>query len=245
MNTGLNGLAWREVLERVLGQFESQENVKPEWLINPGTGRRLKLDLLYPEVGIAIRFTGLQGKRKRRRSDWEQLEEEQREQNRAELCRLNGVALVVINLTAPEPRRVLNELEQALSAASRRVATGTLPKRQKAALMEKLDASRRTLAQLRSQLKQPEDLALFAELWRDRETAAVTAAQAAAQADQSTAGRLSPRKYREGMRVRHLVFGLGVVERIHPNDARVTVLFADGVQRTFLASLVANKLLPE
>ncbi|MBV7330268.1 hypothetical protein KFU94_18870 [Chloroflexi bacterium TSY] len=90
--------AWREILARTLDGFEAQDNVSPEWLINPATRRRLKLDRYYPEAGIAIRFAGLTAKGQKRQSDWEILEAEQRDQTRIELCKLHGVHLAIMTL---------------------------------------------------------------------------------------------------------------------------------------------------
>ena len=91
----MNG--WREILARVFDGFTAQPNVTPDWLVNPTTNRRLKLDLYYPEAGFAVRFIGLQAKGQRRQSDWEALEEQQREQSRVDLCRANDVQLLLID----------------------------------------------------------------------------------------------------------------------------------------------------
>ena len=65
----MNG--WREVLARIFDGFETEYGVTPEWLVNPDTNRRLKLDCLFPDVGVAVRFVGLEGNTKRRKSDQE------------------------------------------------------------------------------------------------------------------------------------------------------------------------------
>ena len=52
---------WREVLARIFAGCDAKYAVTPEWLVNPDTGRRLKLDCLYPEIGVAVRFVGLEG----------------------------------------------------------------------------------------------------------------------------------------------------------------------------------------
>ena len=81
--TWINTNAWREVLARVFDGFTAQYDVSPEWLVNPETNRRLKLDVLYPNIGVAIRFRGLQGR------GWSQrpnLEEEHKQKVRDYLC---------------------------------------------------------------------------------------------------------------------------------------------------------------
>ncbi len=89
--------AWREVLSRIFEEFTAQDNISPDWLINPATRRRSKLDRYYPDAGVAIRFTGLTAKGQGRQSDRDALETEQRDQTRVELCRMNGVQLAIIN----------------------------------------------------------------------------------------------------------------------------------------------------
>ena len=61
-------MGWREIFTRILGDFTVEENVTPAWLRNPNTKRLLKLDLFYPDVGVAVRLQGLQGQRKVRKS---------------------------------------------------------------------------------------------------------------------------------------------------------------------------------
>ena len=115
-------MGWREIFTRILGDFAVEENVTPEWLRNPNTKRLLKLDLFYPDVGVAVRLQGLQGQRKVRKSDQEEMEEAQRDDLRDELCRAHGVRLINVDLGAGEPRAVFNELSRALATASRVVA---------------------------------------------------------------------------------------------------------------------------
>ena len=59
--------AWREIFARIFERVETQLNASPEWLVNPETHRHLKLDILYPKIGMAVRFEGLQGKHRKRR----------------------------------------------------------------------------------------------------------------------------------------------------------------------------------
>ena len=59
MSSALTIMAWREILARVMGNFEVQTDISPDWLVNPATSRRLKLDLLYPQVGKTYNSVGL------------------------------------------------------------------------------------------------------------------------------------------------------------------------------------------
>src|SRR3954469_13383430 len=76
----ING--WREMLARILKGFTAQENVSRDWLVNPATKRRPKIDLFSPEANLAFRFIGLTAKGQGRQSEWEVMEEEQRDQTR-------------------------------------------------------------------------------------------------------------------------------------------------------------------
>ena len=69
MSTYLYMMGWNEILARIFDGFTEQRNVSPPWLVNPATRRRLKLDLLFPDIGVAIRFAGIQAKGSRRKSD--------------------------------------------------------------------------------------------------------------------------------------------------------------------------------
>ena len=119
---GINLSAWREILTRIFDGFTPQLNVSPEWLVNPDTNRRLKLDLLYPEIGLAVRFEGLRaGKQRRRASLDEELLEKQRAYARETVCREHGVSLALLNLSTTEPRDVFYAMEEALSHATRMI----------------------------------------------------------------------------------------------------------------------------
>jgi len=242
LSSALNIMAWREILARTMQGFAVETDVSPAWLVNPATNRRLKLDLLYPEVGLAVRFVGLTAKGQPKQSDWELQEDAQRDQTREELCRHHGVELFLLDADYPHPGEQLQRLRTILSRLSRTLAQGDRPNRDKQALMPRLAEARGRLDEIARRVKSPDDLALFAELWRDRETAAITAARPAAPAAQGRSAR--PLRLAEGARVQHERFGPGVVQSIDPDggDPKVAILFDSGEQRTFLASLVSDKL---
>ncbi len=231
---------WREVLARVFEGFEVEYGVTPEWLINPDTNRRLKLDHLYSDIGLAIRFVGLDGtQRKRRKSDDEVEAEEQREATRAQVCRQHGVTLVSIDPDG-EPSAALRSLETGLARAAAQLAQDkTTPHARKQKLMPELSAARRRAGEFVRKLDPPSKLNLYAEMWWERQ--ANLAAQAPA-----TKPAAKPQTYRVGMAVYHQRFGTGEVTAIAPEgqDITVTVDFVEAGVRTFYASLVADKLLP-
>ena len=126
---------WREILARVFDGFDVEYGVTPEWLINPDTNRRLKLDLLYPQVAIAVRFVGVEGGgRRRRKSDEEVASEADREEARAAVCRHNGIVLVSISPDG-EPRTELRKLEFGLSRATSQMAQAQISQDTKLQLM--------------------------------------------------------------------------------------------------------------
>ncbi len=111
---------WREVLARIFDGFIVEYGLTPEWLVNPETNRRLKLDCFYPQIGVAVRFVGLEGTaRKQRKSDEEVMAEEAREQARAAVCRQHGVVLISIDPDG-EPRAALRQIEMASHARPHR-----------------------------------------------------------------------------------------------------------------------------
>ncbi|NPA91284.1 MAG: hypothetical protein GXO55_07535 [Chloroflexi bacterium] len=239
--SGTNWLAWREILAEVLEGFTVEENVAPAWLVNPETGRQLKLDLLYPQIGLAVRFRGARARQQRRRvSDEERDAEERREQVRRELCASHGITLVTLDVQSDEVRRQLDALYTALSRATREIAHSARPQEEKLPLLDALAQARRRLSHLRDRIRRPEMLEVYADKWRDRETRALREARSARPPEPRAS-----RRFRKGMRVRHERFGEGVVVDVQEEsngDQQVVIDFPTAGRRTFLASLVAGKL---
>ena len=234
-------MGWNEILARVFAGFTVEKNASPPWLINPATKRKLKLDYLYPDIGVAVRFTGMKAKGQRRKSDWEELEDQSRDEIRKELCRLNGVDLALIYPLDPFPSEQLRRVQMILGAASRRIAKKECF-RGKAALMEQLNHARKQLNEITRHVKKPEDLAYYAEAWRDREASAIAGLRQAA--EQKPKRKIDPRKLREGQRVKHSHFGVGVITAIEEgsDDAYVSINFLNHGERKFALSLLAGKL---
>lgn len=232
---------WREVLARIFDGFEVEYGVTPEWLVNPETNRRLKLDHLYSDIGLAVRFVGLEGTQRRgRKSDEEVAAEENREDARAAACRQHGVVLISIDPDG-EPRTALRSLEMGLARAAAQLAQNrAVPHPRKQKLMPALSIARRRTGEFTTKLDPPQRLNLYAEMWWDRQ--ATLAAQAPAKKPAA-----KPRAYRVGMGVYHERFGAGQITAIEPDgqDKVLTVDFVSAGVRTFYASLAADKLLPQ
>lgn len=239
--------AWREIFARVFNDGDLQSNVSPDWLINPATRRRLKLDYLCQSVGIAVRFSGLTGKG-RRRGDWENLEEQQRDQTRDELCRLRGIQLAVID-PFDDPVKQMDRFLMVLSRASRMTALDGRTNREKGVSMDALAAAVQSANQLRFTLsRNPEQtVATLAEAWRDREANIATSLQEAAAVKTPQPTRSQQHALAQiacGQRIVHTHFGDGVVTEVSREgvDKRIKILFDGDQERTFLASLLADKL---
>lgn len=235
---------WREMLARILKDFTAQENVSPAWLVNPATKRRLKLDLLYPEANLAFRFIGLTAKGQGRQSDWEVMEEEQRDQTRQELCRQNGVQLLLVD-PMEEPVKQIDHLIRLLSRANRLMAQGDLPVSEKMIWQPRLSAAVSQAEELRTRVaRNPEQMmANLAESWRDRDLnggLALPPEPLPIPAD--AAATLPPLAV--GQRVQHVKFGEGVITALNGSgvESTITILFDGEQERTFLAALVADKL---
>ena len=236
----MNG--WREILARVFEGFQEQPNVSPEWLVNPATRRRLKLDIYYPEAAYAIRFVGLKAKGQRRQSDWESQEEQQRNQNRVELCRLHGVQLLLVD-PLDETVKQIDTMTSLLTRSSRMLAQGERPDAEKARWMPALAQARTRAEALRSRIRMnPEQMmANLAEAWRDREATAGTDTQPLPTPAMT---KLAATDLSVGQRVHHERYGPGVITDLtgEGTEAMVSILFDAAQERTFLIALVQDKL---
>ncbi|MBX2998126.1 MAG: hypothetical protein KF893_06400 [Caldilineaceae bacterium] len=251
MSSGyLNINGWREILARTFDGCKVELNVSPPWLINPATRRRLKLDYLYPEISVAVRITGLTAKGQGRRSDWEEMEDTQRDQTREELCRINGVQLAVID-PFDDPVKQMDALLRILSRASRLLAKSNETQKRKQSGMDALGKAHQQATALRSRVsKQPDQvLASLAEGWRDREAGLAVELQQASQVEQKKPSAVVLKKIaalQSGQRVVHTHYGDGVVTAVNGDgdEKKITILFDADKERTFLLDRVADKLRP-
>jgi hypothetical protein len=229
----LRANAWREIFARIFEKMEVKNSVFPEWLINPATNRRLKLDLLYPEIGVAMRLEGLSGKQRRQRPSLEEEEQQRvRLQARADVCRTHGIELIMVNAGDP-PRTVFRAIDEALSRAGQRTKD--------AEVLQKISQARAATTNLSRRIRQDRDLNLYADLWQDRLYQIPESAPPETPAPTGQAI-----VFIEGMEVEHTAFGPGVVLTVTPSgeDTLVLVDFVTAGQKTLAASLVGDKLTP-
>ena len=102
--------------------------------------------------------------------------------------------------------------------------------------------ARSRLDGLARRVRTVDDLKLYAELWDDRHyTISLSGKE-----NDTRSGNGTPRDYSAGMTVEHNTFGTGIVQqiRVEEDESFVTVIFENGKEKTFAASLVTDKLLP-
>ena len=228
--------AWNELFARIFEDVESQLNVSPEWLVNPTTNRKLKLDILYPAIGVAIWFEGLQGKqRKQRLSLEEEVQQRIRGNARQELCTANGIQLIMVQLREGKPQEVFREIDTALSRAGQNI-------KRDETMWEQVRTSRSSASALSRKIVSENDLKLYADLWQDRQFKVIETATTAQTATTNTPEII----YTKGMEVEHTNFGPGIVISLSPtnSDTLITVDFITAGQKTLAASLISGKLIP-
>ena len=224
--------AWREIFSRIFEGVKTEINTSPEWLINPATNRRLKLDMFYPEIGVAVRFEGLHGKNRRQRPSLEEEEQQRvRDNARVAMCQAHGIELILIDMLDEDPHSIFRDVDLRLSRAGQRLAS--------VESLQLIKRARTTGSNISRQVKVSRDLKLYAELWQDR----LYQVPEPSQTPSPTAASIS---FTAGMEVEHIIFGPGVVLAVAPGDADtfVTVDFVTAGQKTLAASLIGDKLWP-
>jgi hypothetical protein len=160
--------AWLEIVEQILGEFHTVDNATPDWLVDQESGRRLKVDKLYPELGTAIRVKGLLGtSRSRDLDEMELMEEAIRDEIRARLCHEAGISLIVVDADSDAPGRALAEIHTALSTATRRIAQRRVAQEAKSSLLPRVASAKAACRRIMNVVSSPEDLLPFAQAWEN------------------------------------------------------------------------------
>jgi peptide/nickel transport system permease protein len=166
-----------EAVEWILGAFLAVEGATADWLVAPVTGRRHRVDKLYPELGLVVSF--------HRNGAMAADEKASPQEELAELCRRAGIALVVVNAAGRIGSQTLDEICAALSVAARRVA------QQRGAGQAKLE----TLPRISAARAKCQDLRLAAQ-----QTEALPRAASPSQTAMAAQSRLAPGRLRRRLR---------------------------------------------
>ncbi len=228
--------AWLEIIKEILGKFHAVENATPDWLVDAETGRRLKVDKLYPELGLALRFKGsLSALQAAALDEMDLMEEMTRDEMRARLCEQAGIALVVIDADSDTPGQVLAEMRTALNGAARRIAQRRVAQAAKLSLLPRIAKAKAVCARILGVVSTPEDLLPFAQTWEDRQFN---------QDDNKV-----PVAYQPGMTVQHSEFGKGLILRVVPEgtetEEQIVVQFSDGAVHAFSPDQTRDELFVE
>lgn len=90
-------------LDKLYPGEEYNDNIRPEWLINPPTGKRMELDRYYPRLELAFEYNGEQhyrpsfSKKNVRKEQKKVRAQQKRDEHKREICQQKGVKLIVFN----------------------------------------------------------------------------------------------------------------------------------------------------
>ncbi len=232
--------AWREVITRVFEDFEVQYNIKPDWLVNPITNKHLKLNMYYPEIGLAVYLSGLKSRHQRRRLS---MEDEQnslaRDRYRYSICEQNGICLADLNLSDSNVSKPLVELELAMSRTTQQIfADEDMHETDKIILLERMALARRRVHDFKNKIKSDTDLGMYMASWNDRKFRESEPSP--------TPAPISKDEFpiKEGMIIEHNHFGHGLVCSVtsSSDDVIVIIEFDDEKERKFMGSLLLDKI---
>jgi peptide/nickel transport system permease protein len=116
-------------LDQILGDFIAAENARVAWFSSPANERTVELDRLYPELGLAVRFTAGNTSSDERSTGPR---------------RRDGFTLIELRPEQPVSSEILLDVGRALSRAARRIATGGGSHRHKVSLIPRIAAAKST-----------------------------------------------------------------------------------------------------
>ena len=137
-------LTWAGVVEEIFDAFRVEKNVAADWLALPGAGHQPRVDLLYPELDIAILFQDSLGS-----PGWGA--PARRGGNPGTGGRVE-TSLLVLDGKVAAHSPVWAEIERALSSAARRVAQRHMAGDAKLSLMPRIGEAREKSRSLQSTL---------------------------------------------------------------------------------------------
>jgi peptide/nickel transport system permease protein len=131
---------WRAIIDQIFDGFIPVDAATADWLEVPGTGHKLDVDILFPELGIAVWFEDSQ--------DVLLPHEVAPGGMRATLCHQAGIFLIVAGGELNAKSRTLAQTRAALSAVARRVAQQKGAQKAKLALLPRIASAKATCDQI-------------------------------------------------------------------------------------------------
>jgi peptide/nickel transport system permease protein len=136
------------------------DSATPDWLEVPETGRRLMVDKLYPQLGIAVWFKGYRHGRQQDQLTYEQ--------TLSRLCHRAGFALIVLNAKDEISVQKLAEINTALSTSARHIAQGKAAPETKADLLPRIAAAKATCRRIQEKLSSRPQARQTSIRWQQR-----------------------------------------------------------------------------
>jgi hypothetical protein len=91
----------KHLLDTYLSFLRHHDNLRPDWLRNPKTGRRLEIDRYYPEIRVGIEYNGVQHGRPilgLQRDHAAFMEQQIRDAFKTQTCKERGIELIAITI---------------------------------------------------------------------------------------------------------------------------------------------------
>jgi peptide/nickel transport system permease protein len=136
---------WSQTLDEILSGLRRVDRAAPPWLSVPGTGERIVVDRLYPEVGIALRFR--------------EAGEEPRfpDPLLVALCNRAGAVAIILDRAATPTAAEVGRICAAINRAARRLAQAPDAQELKQELMPSIGRARVACQRVRADLEAAEE----------------------------------------------------------------------------------------
>jgi peptide/nickel transport system permease protein len=142
---------WPQILDEILLDLRRVDRAAPPWLSVPSTGKRIVVDRLYPDVGIAVRFREA-GK-----------EPEFPDPLLVTLCRRAGGTPIILDRAAAPTAAQVGQICVVLSQAARRLAQAPDAQQMKTELLPRIGRARIACQRMRVELEAEEEQARLRE----------------------------------------------------------------------------------
>jgi peptide/nickel transport system permease protein len=142
---------WSQILDEILAGLRRVDRAAPPWLSVPGTGQRIVVDRLYPDVGIAIRFKGAGN------------EPEFPDPLMVTLCNRAGATAIIVDPAATPTAAQVGQICAVVSRASRLLAQAPASQQLKQELLPRIGRARIACQRIRAELEVEEERARLEE----------------------------------------------------------------------------------